>query len=87
MSRKYTDISSKENQILQMRKEGQSRKQIAETLGLEQTQIKHWKRKWIYTQTFVQAGSLIDDFIYFYNNERIQRTTKLTPLEKRRQFV
>ena len=35
---------------------------------------------------FVMAKSLIDDFIYFYNNERIQLKTKLTPLELRRQF-
>ena len=27
------------------------------------------------------------DYIHFYNNERIQLKTKLTPLEKRCQFV
>lgn len=36
--------------------------------------------------SFAQARSLIDDFIWFYNHERFQLKTKLTPLEKRRQF-
>ena len=34
-----------------------------------------------------QARSLIDDFIWFYNHERIQLKTKLTPLQKRRQLA
>ena len=38
-------------------------------------------------QTFQHAKELIDDYIWFYNNERIQLKTKLTPLELRRQFV
>jgi len=33
--------------------------------------------------TFAQARNLIDEFIYFYNHERIQTKTRLTPLEKR----
>jgi len=36
---------------------------------------------------FAMAKDLIDDFIHFYNHERIQTKTKLTPLEKRRQSV
>jgi transposase InsO family protein len=38
-------------------------------------------------QSIAHAKQLIDNFIYFYNNERIQLKTKLTPLEKRRQFM
>lgn len=38
-------------------------------------------------QTFEEARHLIDNYIYFYNNERIQLKTKLTPLEKRYQYV
>jgi transposase InsO family protein len=34
---------------------------------------------------FAVAKSLIDGYIYFYNHERIQLKTKLTPLETRRQ--
>ena len=36
--------------------------------------------------SLAQARSLIDDFIWFYNNERFLLKTKLTPLQKRRQF-
>ena len=38
-------------------------------------------------QTYEEARLLIADYIRFYNNERIQTKTKLTPLEKRSQFV
>ena len=46
------------------------------------------KSECIYRQkitSFKQARELIDEYIWFYNNERIQLKTKLTPLEKRRQ--
>jgi len=36
-------------------------------------------------RTFDEARQLIDEYIDFYNNERIQTKTSLTPLEKRRQ--
>jgi len=36
---------------------------------------------------FATANTLIDDYIHFYNHERIQLKTKLTPIEKRRQSV
>ncbi|MBR5524157.1 MAG: IS3 family transposase [Clostridia bacterium] len=38
-------------------------------------------------QTFAEAQHLIDEYIHFYNHQRIQLKTKLTPLEKRSQFV
>ena len=38
-------------------------------------------------QTYEDARLLIDVYIHFYNNERIQLKTKLTPLEKRSQYV
>lgn len=38
-------------------------------------------------QSLAHARKLIDNFIFFYNHERIQLKTKLTPLEKRRQFL
>ena len=38
-------------------------------------------------KTFADAKRLIDDYIWFYNNERIQLKTKLAPLEKRRQLA
>lgn len=38
-------------------------------------------------KSFGEAKHLIDEYIDFYNNERIQTKTSLTPLEKRRQAV
>ena len=38
-------------------------------------------------KTFEEAQQMIDDYIYFYNHQRIQLNTKLTPLELRSQFV
>lgn len=38
-------------------------------------------------QTYEEARLLIDEYIHFYNHQRIQLKTKLTPLEKRCQFV
>ena len=37
--------------------------------------------------TLAEAKELIDDYIYFYNNQRIQTKTKLTPMEFRCQYV
>ena len=37
-------------------------------------------------KTFAEARRLIDDYIHFYNHQRIQLNTKLTPLELRSQF-
>ena len=48
------------------------------------------KTECIYRQkiaTFEEARALIDDYIFFYNHQRIQTKTKLTPLELRCQFV
>ena len=38
-------------------------------------------------QTFEDARKIIDEYIYFYNNERLQLKTKLTPHEMRCQYV
>ena len=38
-------------------------------------------------KTYEEARRLLNTYIQFYNNERIQLKTKLTPLEKRCQFV
>ena len=38
-------------------------------------------------QTYEEARLLIGEYIQFYNNQRIQLKTKLTPLEKRCQYV
>ena len=36
--------------------------------------------------SFDEARKAIDEYIYFYNNQRIQLKTKLTPIEYRRQY-
>jgi transposase InsO family protein len=36
---------------------------------------------------FQEAVRVVDDYIHFYNHDRIQLKTKLTPIELRRQFV
>lgn len=38
-------------------------------------------------QTFHEARTLINEYLYFYNYERIQLKTSLTPFEKRRQLA
>ena len=38
-------------------------------------------------KTFAEARLLIDEYIYFYNHQRIQTKTKLTPMEFRCQSV
>ena len=38
-------------------------------------------------QTYEEARLLIDQYIHFYNHQRIQLKTKLTPLEKRSQYI
>ena len=38
-------------------------------------------------RTYEEARLLIGDYIHFYNYQRIQLKTKLTPMEYRRQFV
>lgn len=48
------------------------------------------KTEYIYQvklQTCEEARLLIDEYIYFYNNQRIELKTKLTPLEMRSQYV
>ena len=41
----------------------------------------------IHIQDFQEAVQFVDDYIHFYNHDRIQLKTKLTPIEFRRQFV
>ena len=48
------------------------------------------KTECIYRQkiaTLAEARALIDEYIYFYNHQRIQTKTKLTPMEFRCQYV
>jgi len=49
--RKYADIKKVELQILQMRADGKSKKQIANELGLQTIQIKNWINRYNRKQT------------------------------------
>ena len=49
---------------------------------LKEELIRHIKIK-----DFQEAVQVVDDYIHFYNHDRIQLKTKLTPLDFRRQFV
>lgn len=49
---------------------------------LKEELLRHIKIK-----NFQDAVQIVDDYIHFYNHDRIQLKTKLTPLEFRRQFV
>lgn len=42
MKRKWTDLQRLEPEIKQMRQEGRSRQEIADTLGLGKVQVKNW---------------------------------------------
>ena len=46
MTRKWTDIQSAEQAIIQMRKDGRTRQEIADELGFEKVQIKNWINKY-----------------------------------------
>jgi len=46
MSRKWTDIRSVEQSIMQMREEGRTRQEIADALGLKPVQIKNWVNRY-----------------------------------------
>ncbi len=50
MKRKWTDIQALEPVILQMREEGRTRQEIADTLGLEKKQITNWVTRYNHRQ-------------------------------------
>ena len=56
MSRKYTNIEQYEKQILSMREEGRTHREIAERLGLEKEQIKKLLRRYRIKKEKIEAG-------------------------------
>jgi transposase len=56
MPRKYTDIKQYENQIMEMRAAGKTRREIAQALGLEKEQIKGWITRFNREQRKLEAG-------------------------------
>ena len=58
MSRKYTKIKELEPQILAMRAEGKTCREIAKSLGLEKKQIVNWVTRHNHEQARKEAGIL-----------------------------
>ena len=54
--RKYTHVEECEPVILQLREEGKTRREIAESLGLEKEQIKGWLNRYNRKQAKIAAG-------------------------------
>ena len=146
MSRKYTKIDQYEKQILSMREEGRTHREIAGGLGLDAIHLAmksvkterrrelhlHSDQGFQYTsqayfdltkeygilpsmsrrgncydnalaenffgilkteciyrhkpESFEEANKMIDNYIYFYNHERIQTKTGLAPLALRQSY-
>ena len=85
-----------------MKENGVTNREIAEYFNLRNTKAVKMITQWrkissvfsnqsvsidISQKKFDEARQLIDDYMYFYNHERIQLKTKLTPLEKRCQIA
>ncbi len=84
MPRKYRSIKEYEKEIIEYLKRGHPLRETAENF------FSILKTKCIYRvklQTYEEARLLTGEYIHFYNSHRIQLKTKLTPLEKRSQFV
>ena len=56
MPRKYTKIKVLEPEIIAMRAAGKTRREIAESLGLEKSQIKDWVKRHNHEQARKEAG-------------------------------
>ena len=54
--RKFTHVEEYEPEILQMREEGKTRREIAEHLGLTKEQIKNWINRYNRKQRKLAAG-------------------------------
>ena len=54
--RKYTHVQELEGEILAMRKEGATRQEIADRLGLSKSQIKNWINRHNRNQAKLEAG-------------------------------
>ena len=54
--RKYTHVQELEGEILAMRKEGATRQEIADRLGLNKSQIKNWITRYNRRQAKLAAG-------------------------------
>lgn len=87
--RKWTDIKCIEPEIIEMRKAGKTRREIAEYFGLEKKQIKWWINRYNKEQSRLAAGLIpkrrgrapkgVAKSIaeYKFENERLKMENKL----------
>lgn len=111
MSRSYRHIQEYEKEIIELKNNGYTGRQICEKFGFSKKQYENFitrynrkqdkiaiaenffsilKTECIYCtklESYEEARLLIGEYIHFYNHERIQLKTKLTPFEKRSQYV
>ncbi|MGN1442815.1 MAG: IS3 family transposase [Acutalibacteraceae bacterium] len=76
MPKSYRYIKMNEKDILKRKAQGYTRKEIGDRFGLNAEQTHDFTKRYNRKQ-----------YIHFYNNERIQIKTKLTPMEYRNQFA
>ena len=57
MKRKWTDMRALGGTIQKMRKEGRTRQEIADALGLEKAQIKNWISRYNRRQRSITVGT------------------------------
>ena len=81
MKRKYTHVKVLEKQILTMRSEGKTRKEIAQTLGLTKVQIKNWinrfNKKIEQTPKSRRRKPAVTIQEYKYENKRLRMENEL----------
>jgi lambda repressor-like predicted transcriptional regulator len=81
MPREYRHIKEYEAEIMRLREKGLTLRAIGEQLGFTYKQMHNFITRCNENHRKVVAG------IHFYNNERIQLKTKLTPMKFRNQFI
>ena len=102
MPRSYRHIQECEKEIIELKHNGYTGREICEKFGFSKKQYENFITRYNRKQDKIAAGialrrkgrppkdyvvRIIDKYIHFYNNERIQLKTKLTPQEMRCQYI
>lgn len=85
MSRSYRRIKIQEETIIEMRKDGKSRQEIADKLGMSKTQIKNWINRYNKRETVKEASVIkgrgrkasVTLQEYKYENKRLKMENEL----------
>ena len=92
MPREYRHMQEYEREIIELYEKGLTLRKIGKKFGYTYKQMHEFKTGYNRKQKKLAAGIALKrkgrgEYIHFYNHQRIQLKTKLTPLEKRSQFV